>query len=91
MVDLVNRPPHYIVNGYETIDILKAYFPNDPLMWNAGKYFLRAGRKGDMVLDIDKCIFYLQEKKQAIKEAEAEVAIPQDIAAQLQRLEMADD
>ena len=91
MADMVHRPPHYIVDNYETIDILKAYFPNDPLMWNAGKYFLRAGRKGDMVMDIDKCIFYLQEKKRAIKEAEPESINPPEIAAQLQRLEMADD
>jgi len=91
MVDMVHRPPHYIVDNYETIDILKAYFPNDPLMWNAGKYFLRAGRKGDMVMDIDKCIFYLQEKKQAIKEAEPEAINPPEIAAQLQRIEMTDD
>lgn len=87
MVDLVNRPPHYIVNGYETIDILKAYFPNDPLMWNAGKYFLRAGRKGDMVIDIDKCIFYLNEKKQQIKEAESSVINPPEVEAFLERFD----
>jgi len=87
MVDLVNRPPHYIVNGYETIDILKAYFPNDPLMWNAGKYFLRAGRKGDMVMDIDKCIFYLQEKKQQLKEIEANSVNPPEVDALLNRFD----
>ena len=87
MVDMVNRPPHYIVNGYETIDILKAYFPNDPLMWNAGKYFLRAGRKGDMVLDIDKCIFYLQEKKQQMKDAQADTINPPELEAMLGRVD----
>ena len=87
MVDMVNRPPHYIVNGYETIDILKAYFPNDPLMWNAGKYFLRAGRKGDMVLDIDKCIFYLQEKKQQMKDAQADTINPPEVEAILERFD----
>jgi hypothetical protein len=91
MVDLVNKPPHYLVNGYETKDILLAYFPNDPIMFTAAQYILRAGRKGDTELDIDKCIFWLQEKKKQLREAESDVVIPQDIAAQLQRLEMTDD
>jgi hypothetical protein len=43
------------VNGYETIDILKAYFPNDPLMWSAGKYLEELEEKveNDIRLDID--------------------------------------
>jgi|APGre2960657404_1045060.scaffolds.fasta_scaffold248021_3 hypothetical protein len=87
MVDMVNRPPHYIVNGYETIDILKAYFPNDPLMWSAGKYFLRAGRKGEMILDIDKCIFYLKEKRQELIEKSAAATNPPELEAMLGRVD----
>ena len=87
MVDLVNRPPHYLVGQYETLDILKAYFPNDPLMWAAGKYLLRAGRKGETVLDIDKCIFYLLEKKSELKAIDAATEIPPELEAQLQRFD----
>ena len=87
MVDMVNRPPHYIVNGYETIDILKAYFPNDPLMWSAGKYFLRAGRKGEMILDIDKCIFYLKEKRQELVEKSAAATNPPELEAMVGRVD----
>jgi len=91
MVDMVNKPPHYLVAGYETKDILLAYFPNDPIMFTAAQYLLRAGRKGDIHMDIDKCIFWLQEKKQALKQAEPEAINPPEIAAQLQRIEMIDD
>jgi hypothetical protein len=87
MVDMVNRPPHYIVNGYETIEILKAYFPNDPLMWAAGKYLLRAGRKGDMNLDIDKCIFYLLERKAENNKASEDAVNPPEVEAILERFD----
>lgn len=30
----------------ESWDVLDAAFPSDPLLWNAGKYLLRQGRKG---------------------------------------------
>lgn len=94
MVDMVNKPPHYLVNGYETKDILLAYFPNDPIMFTAAQYCLRAGRKGDEEdeeLDIDKCIFWLQEKKKKIRENKANTINSPEIDAQLQRLEMVDD
>ena len=91
MVDMVNRPPHYFVSGYETKDILLAYFPNDPIMFTAVQYALRAGRKDDEELDIDKAIFWLQEKKKKIRESKANAVNPPEIDAQLQRLEMTDD
>jgi len=91
MVDMVNKPPHYLVNGYETKDILLAYFPNDPIMFTAAQYCLRAGRKGDEELDIDKCIFWLQEKKKQLRESKMGAVNPPEIDAQLQRIEMIDD
>ena len=34
------------VVNVESWDVLDAAFPSDPLLWNAGKYLLRQGRKG---------------------------------------------
>lgn len=44
-------------------DILDALFPNNPHLWNAGKYLTRFGRKGDAskrVEDLRKAITYLE-------------------------------
>jgi hypothetical protein len=87
MVDMVNRPPHYIVQGYQTKDILQAYFPNDPLMFSAGKYFLRAGRKDEEELDIDKCIFWLLEKKKQIQASKELANNPPEVEAILERFD----
>lgn len=63
----VNHPSHYVKNGFEVIDIIKAFVPN----WagdnqaikfahgNAIKYVLRAGSKGG-VKDLKKAIWYLE-------------------------------
>jgi hypothetical protein len=57
--EAVESPGHYIWLGQslanlglsdaaniESWDVLDAAFPSDPLLWNAGKYLLRQGRKG---------------------------------------------
>jgi len=44
-------------------DILDALFPDNPHLWNAGKYLTRFGRKGDAskrVEDLRKAITYLE-------------------------------
>lgn len=44
-------------------DILDALFPDNPHLWNAGKYLIRFGRKGDAskrVEDLRKAITYLE-------------------------------
>lgn len=69
MSDQIN-PPHYRrckeVLGVEVIDILEFFFPNDPLMWNAGKYLLRGGHKdgAPMVIERGKAIWYLERAQQ---------------------------
>lgn len=57
--DAVESPEHYTwlgqalaalglrdVVNVESWDVLDALFPDDPLLWNAGKYLTRRGRKG---------------------------------------------
>lgn len=57
--EAVKSPDHYTWLGQslaglglsdatnvESWDVLDAAFPSDPLLWNAGKYLLRQGRKG---------------------------------------------
>lgn len=44
-------------------DLLDALFPDNPHLWNAGKYLTRFGRKGDAskrVEDLRKAITYLE-------------------------------
>ena len=44
-------------------DLLDALFPDNPHLWNAGKYLTRFGRKGDgskRVEDLRKAITYLE-------------------------------
>ncbi len=64
--DPVNHPPHYTylkdALGVETIDILEACFPTDPLLWQVGKYLLRAGHKTDELEDLKKAAWYLSRK-----------------------------
>lgn len=63
--DPVN-PNHYKrskeVLGVEVVDILQFFFPNDPLLWNAGKYLLRAGHKDDLVQDLRKLVWYVEKR-----------------------------
>ena len=43
-------------------DLLDALFPNNPHLWNAGKYLMRFGRKGDpicRIVDLRKARAYL--------------------------------
>ena len=75
--DGVSAPRHYswigkalAVNGapentkdLQSWDLLDALFPDNPHLWNAGKYLTRFGRKGDAskrVEDLRKAITYLE-------------------------------
>ena len=60
-IDGVSEPLHYTWVGealaqagspefsadLQSWDLLDALFPDNPHLWNAGKYLLRFGRKGD--------------------------------------------
>ena len=70
-------PPHYVWLGealaqsgapafsadLQSWDLLDALFPDNPHLWNAGKYLTRFGRKGDSskrVEDLRKAATYLE-------------------------------
>jgi hypothetical protein len=57
--DMVNHPKHYNVDGYEVIDIIRAFGLNFP-MGSALKYLLRAERKGKKIEDLKKAIWCIQ-------------------------------
>ena len=60
--DSVNHPRHYNYGGFEVIEVLEAAFPADPLLWQVGKYILRAKRKNNELEDLKKARFYLDRK-----------------------------
>lgn len=61
-VDLVNHPPHYKANGMEAIDVIEAFAPSNYHRGNALKYLLRAGKKGDLIQDLRKAIWYIERE-----------------------------
>ncbi len=60
----VEHPDHYnAVEGMpEVWDILDAFFPDNPNLWNAGKYLLRTGRKGDTAEQLNKLKQYVDRE-----------------------------
>lgn len=66
--DGVEAPSHYTflkdTLGVEPMDILIALFQNDALLWQVGKYIIRAGRKPgeSMTKDLRKARRYLDER-----------------------------
>lgn len=73
---VVEHPKHYNdVEGMpEVWDILDAFFPDNPLVWNAGKYLLRAGRKdsNSEIQELEKMVQYAQRRIDKLKETENE-------------------
>jgi NTP pyrophosphatase (non-canonical NTP hydrolase) len=62
-MDVVNNPKHYASGRkYEPIDILEAYFPQEPLLWQVIKYCSRFNRKSDPLIDLKKAEWYLSRK-----------------------------
>lgn len=64
-IDTTN-PEHYKAGKLEAWDVLDEFFPNDPLLWNAGKYLMRLGKKDAPAQEIGKIKTYLDrwlEKK----------------------------
>lgn len=63
--DPVHKPYHYNQGGVETIDGIQAALGDiglvDHCRGNALKYVWRAGKKGDMVEDLKKAIWYLNK------------------------------
>jgi len=61
MTDLVNHPPHYKGNKFESIDIIEDFSLNFN-MGNAIKYILRCNKKGNKKQDLEKAIWYLKRE-----------------------------
>lgn len=71
--DVVNAPKHYAwlgsalaeqvenIGDVEVFNVLMAAFDKDPLLWQVGKYLLRAGRKDDRKQDLKKARWYLDK------------------------------
>lgn len=59
--DNVNHPPHYTFSKYEVFDVLQAWFPYAPVLWQAVKYIARAAHKGDYAEDLMKARWYLDK------------------------------
>lgn len=84
--DAVENPAHYSWLGQslsalglsdaanvESWDVLDAAFPQDPLLWNCGKYLLRQGRKGGeekRLEDLRKARQYLDRRIAQLTESE---------------------
>lgn len=60
--DNVNHPSHYTFGRFEVIDVLEDWFPDDPLLWQVGKYIARASKKGKELEDLQKARFYLERR-----------------------------
>lgn len=58
MNDVINHPPNYKRNGLEAIDVIESFDLGFHL-GNVVKYTLRAGRKGDALMDARKARWYL--------------------------------
>lgn len=71
--NVVNSPKHYSwlgnalaeqvenIGDVEVFNVLMAAFSKDPLLWQVGKYLLRAGRKDDRKQDLKKARWYLDK------------------------------
>ncbi len=59
--EMVNHPEHYNVGGYECGDIIDALDLNFNL-GNVMKYIWRAGRKGDILEDLQKAKQYIDRE-----------------------------
>ena len=89
MVDLVNRPPHYLVGGLEAIDIIKSRLSPEEyqgyLKGNHLKYILRYPFKDNPEQDLEKAEWYINKLREATRDDEAN--IPPELEAQLQRFD----
>lgn len=63
----VDSPPHYQANGIEAIDVIEAFDLNFRI-GNVVKYLLRAGRKGDALIDYKKAAWYLNREISRLEE-----------------------
>lgn len=62
-IDMVNHPPHYggENNTYEVINVIEAWNLNFNL-GSAIKYIGRAGKKDDIIQDLNKALWYVKRE-----------------------------
>ena len=69
--DPVNNPAHYTVGGIETIDYIKAKLTPEEfigyLKGNVIKYTSRAGKKQDLIQDLEKGQWYMNRQIKELK------------------------
>jgi hypothetical protein len=91
MVDLVNKPPHYLVGGIESIDVIEAKLTYEQfegyLMGSKMAYDLRYPFKGSYELDLAKSDFYKERLLEHRRKNAPEAINPPEIEAQLQRFD----
>ena len=89
MVDMVNRPPHYLIGGIEAIDVIKSRLTKEEYIgYLKGcklKYDLRYPFKDNPQQDLEKSDWYKNKLLDATKDDEAN--IPPELEAQLQRFD----
>ena len=89
MVDLVNRPPHYLQGGIETIDVIESRLTKEEFVgYLKGckmKYDLRYPFKGAFAQDLDKSEWYKNKLIEVMRDEAAE--IPPELESQLQRFD----
>jgi transposase len=66
--EAVNHPPHYTAGGIETIDFIEAK-ELDYHLANVVKYVSRAGRKGELLEDLQKAQWYLTRRIEQVTKA----------------------
>lgn len=66
-VDHIN-PQHYQTDSLEAIDVIEAFFMHSPHLANVFKYIARAGKKDDLVQDLEKAQWYLDRYINFVKE-----------------------
>jgi hypothetical protein len=81
----VDHPSHYGGDTtYEAIKVLKAWgLEKDAYLWNVGKYLARAGKKDDLLQDLEKMAFYLNQRiadEKASRESQAFVTSEEEEA-----------
>ncbi len=68
--DLIHNPAHYCYSEYEPKDVIRAWGLNFNL-GNVIKYVVRAGRKDDILQELNKAKQYLEFEIEAIEKERA--------------------
>ena len=70
LIDMVTRPSHYCYSEYEPKDVIRAWELNFNL-GSAVKYIARAGRKDDILQELNKAKQFIEFEIEAIEKERA--------------------